>query len=220
MSTATENFLKTVYRLSMTPGAHAKSGIIAKELAVSHAAATEMSRNLAEKGLIKYEKYQEIKLTPKGKSEALRLLRKHRLWESFLFQLFDINLGEIHREAELLEHQTSDFLAGKISEYLGNPQYDPHGDPIPSEEGIVINEVSYLPLFEATEGTEYTIKRLFSSDDSFFEFCEANNIHLNKKIIIEKQYPEQDMTTIRIGKTKIVLNKTFANKIFVEPPKV
>jgi DtxR family Mn-dependent transcriptional regulator len=216
MSIATENFLKTVYRLTVTPGIKAKPGLIAKELDISNAAATDMARNLADKELLHYEKYHEIRLTEKGKNEALRLIRKHRLWETFLFQLFNINLGEIHREAELLEHQTSDFLAGKISEYLGNPQFDPHGDPIPTESGEVQIENSFLPLTLVQEDRDYTIKRLYSASNDFFEFCENNGINIEENLRVEKQYPEQGMTTIKIRNTKIILNKDFANKIFVE----
>jgi len=215
MSISTENFLKAVYRLSMMPDGNTKPGRLANELGISNAAATDMSRNLASKDLIHYEKYRELKLTDKGKQEAIHLVRKHRLWETLLFQLFDINLGEIHREAELLEHQTSDFLAEKMSDYLGNPEFDPHGDPIPSREGKIQLKHSYVPLSRAKEGLSYTIKRLFSSDDAFFQFCESNGLNINAKLILEKQYPSSEMTLIKTESTKIILNSNFANNIYV-----
>jgi DtxR family Mn-dependent transcriptional regulator len=216
MSVATENFLKTVYQLSMIPGNSAKPGIVAQVLDITNAAATDMARNLSEKGLIQYRKYKEIKLTEAGRKEALWVIRKHRLWETFLHQVLNINLGEIHREAELLEHQTSDFLAGKINEYLGNPEFDPHGDPIPNQRGEVKIEKSFIPVFQAKEGKEYIIKRLYSSDDVFFEFCETNNLIINTTVVIEKQYPKQGMTSIKKGKTKIILNKDFTKRIYVK----
>ena len=215
MSVATENFLKTIYRLSQTPGADTRPGRLAGELNISNAAATDMARNLARRGLIHYEKYQELKLTEKGRTKALVLIRKHRLWEALLFKLFDINLGEIHREAELLEHQTSDFLAGRISDYLGNPTSDPHGDPIPDQEGIIPSQLSYIPVLKTQEGNRYIVKRLFSSEDDFFDFCETNGLRIDAEILVEKQYPSQGMTTLRIGDSKILVNREFASKIFV-----
>ncbi len=216
MSVSTENFLKTVYRLSVMNKPGAKPGSIAKELGISNAAATDMARNLASKKLIDYEKYHTIKLTKTGKEQALRLTRKHRLWETLLSQLLNLSLGEIHREAELLEHQTSDFLADKISEYLGNPGFDPHGDPIPNKMYDPDEQNDYITIADASEGNYYKVKRLFGSEDIFFDFCETNGIQINTGLYIEKQHPAQDMTIIKIRNSTIVLNKYYAEKIFIE----
>ncbi len=136
MSVSVENFIKTVYHLNENGEKDTKPGSIASELNISNAATTDMSRKLARKNLIYYQKYKPILLTAKGQKMALSVIRKHRLWETFLFENFNLSLDEIHREAELLEHQTSDFLADKIEELLGMPKVDPHGTPIPNLDKI------------------------------------------------------------------------------------
>ena len=142
MSVATENFIKAIYNLGRKHEGDTKPGSIASFLNISNAAATDMAKNLSKKNLVNYEKYKELKLTKEGELLALRIVRKHRLWEALLFKLFNMSLHEIHIEAELLEHQTSDFLAQKMDEYLEFPKYDPHGDPIPDVNGIIHTEDS------------------------------------------------------------------------------
>ncbi|MDX1317419.1 MAG: metal-dependent transcriptional regulator, partial [Xanthomarina gelatinilytica] len=137
MSVAIENFVKAIYKNDNNDSNDTKPGNIAKKLGISNAAATDMAKKLASKNLLQYEKYQSLQLTDEGTKMALNVIRKHRLWEALLFKLFDMSLHEIHRESELLEHATSNFLADRISEYLGNPKFDPHGDPIPNANGEI-----------------------------------------------------------------------------------
>lgn len=216
MSVSTENFIKLVYKQSQLPDADTKPGTIAGLLSITNAAATDMARKLASKKLINYTKYKQLSLTPKGKQLALNILRKHRLWETFLHKSLHLSLHEIHREAEMLEHQTSDFLADKIEDYLGNPMSDPHGDPIPDNKGKVANDTSLILLSEAPEGHEYKISRVFSSEESFLEFCEANYLIVGTTIKIEKQLDKNNMTEIQIGNSKILLNREFTDKIYLK----
>jgi DtxR family Mn-dependent transcriptional regulator len=215
MSTSTENFIKTIYLLERKQTADTKPGSVARLLGISSAAATDMSRKLAKRKLIKYEKYQKLRLTDDGVKLATDVIRKHRLWEAFLYYTFNMSLHEIHREAELLEHQTSDFLADKISEYLGNPQFDPHGDPIPDSSGklAISNDIV---LSHAKSGTIYEVTRLFSSDKEFFDFCKNNTITVGSAIRVEKQYPNNKMTEITIDNIKLLLNSDFSNIIYVK----
>lgn len=216
MSIATENFLKEIYQLSQTPEAEAKPGVIAEKLGISNAAATDMARNLAAKGLIIYEKYKELRLTSKGQNLALALLRKHRLWETFLYRTLNINLSQIHNEAELLEHSTSDFLVNKINSYLGEPAFDPHGDPIPRPNGEIPSTDELIQLSTAKQGEQYFIRRLSSSENEFFEFCRDNSIEIGQSIEVEKHYPSQNSTAIKISGQRILLNNELAGKIYVE----
>ncbi|MDD2197574.1 MAG: iron dependent repressor, metal binding and dimerization domain protein [Bacteroidales bacterium] len=151
------------------------------------------------------------------KKHALNVLRKHRLWESFLYKTLNLSLHEIHVEAEELEHLTSDFLANEIERYLGNPSFDPHGDPIPTFGGKLETDSSHILLSKAKAGFSYTIARLSSSDKDFFNFCKANNIIIGSSIWVEKQYHSPQMTEININKSKIILNDDFTNIIFVKP---
>jgi DtxR family Mn-dependent transcriptional regulator len=219
-SVSIENFLKTIYSFEHSQSLAAKPGSVARELGISNAAATDMARNLADKNLIHYEKYQDLKLTPQGKKMALDVIRKHRLWETFLHQTFDLSLHEIHREAELLEHQTSDFLADKLYAFLGKPKVDPHGDPIPDNHGSMSASEEQMSLSAAGSGKYYTIKRLFSSDKEFFDFCHANNISIGSQLKVEKQYVKNNMTEIYINDTKVILNKEITDIIYVKERKL
>ncbi|MDG1661092.1 MAG: metal-dependent transcriptional regulator [Winogradskyella sp.] len=215
MSVAIENFVKAIYNNEKHDIANTKPGNIASKLGISSAAATDMAKKLDTKGLLNYEKYQKLRLTKKGEKMALNVVRKHRLWEAFLHKTFDMSLHEIHREAELLEHETSDFLAEKISAYLGNPKFDPHGDPIPNANGEITTKDTSIALINANENKDYIISRLMSTDKEFFEFCALNGIKYGNKIAVKKQFKNSQMTQIIINTNTIVLNQDFTQIIYV-----
>lgn len=146
---------------------------------------------------------------------ALNVIRKHRLWEALLFKLFDMSLHEIHRESELLEHATSNFLADRISEYLGNPKFDPHGDPIPNANGEITTIDTSMALSNTQEGKTYVISRLMSDDKEFFDFCALNGLKYGNPILVTKQFSKNKMTQITIKNNNIVLNEDFTNIIYV-----
>ena len=213
MSVAVENFIKAIYQNRMNEALDTKPSTIAKKLEISSAAATDMAKKLAIKELVDYAKYQELKLTEKGNTMALRVVRKHRIWESFLFKLLDLSLHEIHREAELLEHQTSDFLANKIHEYLGYPDFDPHGDPIPNINGEIVEVKGAILLTNAEENKTYKISRLQSDDKDFFDFCVTSGLINGALIFIEKQFSKTNMTQIKVNNLTLLLGYNFTSLI-------
>ncbi len=215
MSIAIENFVKAIYKNDKHDSNNTKPGNIAKKLGISNAAATDMAKKLAIKDLLHYKKYQELKLTEKGTKMALNVVRKHRLWESLLFKMFDMSLHEIHRESELLEHQTSDFLADKISEYLGNPKFDPHGDPIPNAQGEITTKDTSIALSNTEEGKTYIISRLMSDDKEFFDFCSQHGLKYGNTVLVSKQFSKNKMTQISINNNTILLNEDFTSIIYV-----
>ena len=215
MSVAIENFVKAIYKNNKNDSNNTKPGNIAKKLGISNAAATDMAKKLAAKNLLNYEKYQALQLTEEGTKMALNVIRKHRLWEALLFKMFDMSLHEIHREAELLEHETSNFLADKISEYLGNPKFDPHGDPIPNAAGEITTIDTSIALSNTQEGKKYSIARLMSDDKEFFDFCALNGIKYGNTIVVTKQFNKNKMTQITINNNHIVLNEDFTKIIYV-----
>jgi len=214
MSIAIENFVKAIYK-NNNKDSNTKPGNIAKNLGISNAAATDMAKKLAIKDLLHYKKYQQLQLTEKGEKMALNVVRKHRLWEALLFKLFDMSLHDIHREAELLEHQTSNLLADKISEYLGNPKFDPHGDPIPNAEGKITTSDTSISLSNALEGKTYIISRLMSDDKEFFEFCAQHGLKYGNTLIVSKQFSTNKMTQLTLKNNTLLLNSDFTNIIYV-----
>lgn len=215
MSIAVENFVKAIYKNDKNDSNDTKPGNIAKKLGISNAAATDMAKKLASRDLLHYEKYQALQLTEKGTEMALNIVRKHRLWESLLFKLFDMSLHEIHREAESLEHQTSDFLAERISTYLGNPKFDPHGDPIPNANGDITTIVNSISLANSEPGKTYIISRLMSDDKEFFDFCALHGIVYGNRVSITNQFKHNKMTQISINENTLLLNKDFTSIIYV-----
>jgi len=215
MSIATENFVKAIYNNNYNDARNTKPGNIAKKLGISNAAATDMAKKLAVKDLLHYKKYQELQLTDKGTKMALNIVRKHRLWEAFLFKMFDMSLHDIHKEAELLEHQTSDLLANKISAYLGHPKFDPHGDPIPNSDGEITTTDTSISLSIAKEGQPYIISRLLSDDKEFFEFCAHHKLKYGHEVKVTKQFKKNKMTELSVENTTILLNEDFTTLIYV-----
>lgn len=215
MSIAIENFVKAIYNNNSHDAKDTKPGNIAKKLGISNAAATDMAKKLAVKDLLNYEKYQELQLTEKGRKMALNVVRKHRLWEAFLFKMFDMTLHDIHKEAELLEHQTSDLLADKISAYLGHPKFDPHGDPIPNSNGEITTIDTSISLSNAEEGKQYIISRLMSDDKEFFEFCAHHKLKYGYEVNVSKQFKKNKMTELSVDNNTILLNEDFTTLIYV-----
>ena len=215
ISVSTENFVKTIYRFGQGAKLDTRPGTIARQLGITNAAATDMARKLALKKLIDYQKYKELKLTPNGERMALSVIRKHRLMETFLHQVLGLTMHEIHREAELLEHFTSDFLAEKIAEFLGYPQTDPHGDPIPGENGEIEAGINSLALSLTEAGQSYQISRLAGSDKEFFDFCYANKLEIGTEIRVQKHYPKNRMIELEVAGTKLLLTTELTNSIYV-----
>lgn len=216
MSISIENFVKAIYLQEQRQGEDTRPGTLAKVLDISNAATTDMAQSLAQKNLVNYTKYQKLSLTPEGRELALSILRKHRLWETFLSKTLNLTLHEIHEEAERLEHATSNFLADKIDEYLNYPAADPHGDPIPCSSGKEQLNKNAIVLSEAEVGKVYNIVRLFSSNPHFFDFCAANNITIGTTVQIENSFEEMKMIEVSIDKKQLLLNEEFTNIIYVE----
>src|SRR5271165_7236244 len=133
-SATVENYLKAIYQLSDASGG-APTGELARRLKITPGSVTLMLQRLAETGLVKYAAHQGVRLTKKGEKVAVRVVRNHRLLELYLAHALGLPWDEVHEEAENLEHAVSDRLVARIDEYLGHPDRDPHGDPIPDAAG-------------------------------------------------------------------------------------
>jgi DtxR family Mn-dependent transcriptional regulator len=129
-----EDYLSAIYKYRGKNG-EIKANLIAEKLQVSNAAVSDMLKKLSSDGHIKYEPYKGVKLTINGEEYAKKMVRRHRIWEVFLHQIVGLKWDEVHDEAHKLEHSTSDKLLNKMEEMLDFPEFDPHGDPIPSKDG-------------------------------------------------------------------------------------
>jgi DtxR family Mn-dependent transcriptional regulator len=156
-SSSVGDYLKAVWEVSGTGAASTKD--VAARLSVSSASVSNMFVRLREMGLVEYERYRGVSLTGRGREQALRLIRRHRLIETFLLQHLGYSWDEVHEEAERLEHAVSDGFTERLAEYLGHPNQDPHGDPIPAADGTMQPDYSF-PLSEAAPGQRVCISKV------------------------------------------------------------
>ena len=194
MNTYTEeNYMKVIYHLSEGQGVLVNTSTIASSLSTTSASVTDMIKRLAEKNLVDYEKYKGVKVTSKGEKVALKIIRKHRLWELFLTKVLKFKWDEVHLMAEELEHASSDELIDRMDEYLGFPTNDPHGDPIPDSLGK-LQSVSQLSLVDCLVAENMVIVGVTDHSASFLQYLERVGLMPGKKIkIIEIQEYDKSM---------------------------
>jgi DtxR family transcriptional regulator, Mn-dependent transcriptional regulator len=168
-SSSVEDYLKAIWELS-EEGA-ASTNDVAERLSFSAASVSNMFVRLREMGLAEYERYHGATLTEEGRAEALRLLRRHRLIETFLLECLDYSWEEVHEEAESVEHAVSDAFTERLAAFLGHPAQDPHGDPIPSADGTLEADDSF-PLAATTPDQQVRIYRVDDEEPAKLAYLE------------------------------------------------
>ena len=185
-----EDYLKALFHLTSLDEKN-KAGInqLASDLNVSAASVNNMLKKLKAAGYVSYRKYGKVELTASGRKLAIQLVRKHRIWETFLFEKLDFTWDEVHEVAEQLEHIRSDKLIDQLDEYLGHPQTDPHGNVIPGPDG------SYEPLpkkqlSEVSPGTTCRLIAVNDSSPDLLQYASRLGLSLNKSIqVLERSAP-------------------------------
>jgi DtxR family Mn-dependent transcriptional regulator len=156
-SASVEDYVKAIWEIAGADVASTKD--VADRLLIAPPSVTNMFVRLREMGFVEYERYRGVSLTERGREEALRLVRRHRLIETFLLEHLGYSWGEVHEEAERLEHAVSDGFTERLAEFLGHPGQDPHGDPIPAADGTMQPDDSF-PLSEATPGQRVRVAKV------------------------------------------------------------
>lgn len=214
-----EDYLKAVYGFNKESGLAVSTSKVADKLEVSNAATSEMARKLADKGLLEYSKYKGVELTEPGEKIALKIIRRHRLWELFLIKVLGLTWAQVHDEAERLEHHTSDFLIDKLDDFLGNPEFDPHGDPIPRADGTLPELPPVIPLNEVETGKEYKIIKVNDLSNDLMNYFTKLGIKLQIKISVLDRFPFDNSVIIQIDGTRNSISEKVAENIFVIPLK-
>ena len=168
-SSSVGDYLKAVWELAEGSGGSASTKGVAARLSVSSASVSNMFARLQEMGLVEHERYRGATLTERGRREALRLVRRHRLIETFLLEHLGYPWQEVHEEAERLEHAVSDGFTERLAEFLGHPDHDPHGGPIPSPEGVLEADDSF-PLSQAAAGKRLRISKVRDEDAEMLDY--------------------------------------------------
>jgi DtxR family Mn-dependent transcriptional regulator len=218
-SSTVENYLKAIYQgQSALPRDQrlVPMGSVATALGVTPGTATTMIKALAESGLAQYEPYSGVRLTQAGEKLAGRVVRRHRLVEAFLVQVMGMRWDEVHDEAEQLEHVVSDRLIERIDDMLGRPTHDPHGDPIPTNDGL-LPPLHLDNLLTCPVGTPLKVTRIADQDPAFLRFIERNDLKPGQAVEVETRDAAADSVQLR-GKNQrvITIGARAASKLLVE----
>ncbi len=210
-----ENYVKAVYQLSSEgEGQMASTGSLAEALAVSPSTVTSMLKTLSESGLAQYIPYGGAKLTDAGRSLALRVVRRHRLIELFLVKTLSLSWDEVHAEAENMEHAVSDLLIDKIDAFLGYPQSDPHGDPIPKADGTIA-ATSAIPFSSLRKGDRFEIVRVSDQSPEFLRYLTDAGLQIGAVGNVAEIRPEAGVIVLEMGRGATTLAREIAEKLLV-----
>lgn len=214
-SPAEENYLKAIYTLQHEHGSPISTNLIAEKICTKPSSVTDMLKKLSAKNLVDYQKYQGVFLTEEGMLLALKVLRKHRLWEFFLVEKLNYRWEEVHVIAEQLEHINSESLVDNLDAFLGYPKFDPHGDPIPDRNGnLSLSELNNL--LQMKVGDSGVLKFVKDSSESFLKYLNKINLSLGDRMELVDREPFDDSLKIRIHDKHIQISKTIAEKLFVK----
>lgn len=216
LSQALEDYLKVIYVLE-ADGEKATTTAIAQALDVSNASVTNMFKKLAGMKLIVHESYKGAVLSPAGKKVALEILRHHRLLELYLKEVMGYSWDEVHDEAEKLEHHISEQFEDRIAELLDHPTYDPHGDPIPTKDGIM-PEKATLALNEAEIKTLYVVGRVRDQNPELLRYLEQQGVLPGVELTIIEKAPFDGPISLEIESEVISLGFSIAQNIFLIRP--
>ncbi|MDX2162952.1 MAG: metal-dependent transcriptional regulator [bacterium] len=212
-----ENFLKAVYTLQQRGGAgdRVSTNTLSDMLSITAPSVTDMAQRLVAAGLIDYVKYHGVLLTAAGQAIALRVIRRHRLIELYLVNELNYALHEVHDEAERLEHAVSDQFVEAIARKLGNPGFDPHGDPIPTAEGAVAKR-DLLPLSALAVGESAAVSQLGMEDADMLNFALERGFRLGAQVTVTARDPFDGPVTVTVDGVQRVIGGTLAATIYVE----
>ena len=209
-----ENYLKAIYHLSENSQVVVNTNAIAEKIETKASSVTDMLKKLAEKTLITYIKYKGVTLTKTGKSTAINIVRKHRLWEVFLVEKLNFSWDEVHDVAEQLEHIKSPKLVKELDAFLGYPTHDPHGDPIPNASGE-IQKTQKIRLSQGQINSSYTCVGVIDSSSEFLKYLDKHHIGIGTILkVIDKEGFDQSIS-ININNKTVVMSKTITSNIYV-----
>lgn len=215
-STAEENYLKAIFKITEKEGKTATTNAIAAALNTTAASVTDMLKRLAEKDLINYEKYRGVQLSSGGEQIATILIRKHRLWEVFLVSKLGFAWDEVHELAEQLEHIQGEALVERLDEYLGRPQFDPHGDPIPDAEGRWTYQSQAL-LSTLDVGVHGVITGVEDHSTAFLQYLDRMGLVLGAGIVVLERFEyDASLRILNDGGAERILSEKVTQNLYIK----
>lgn len=219
LSPSVEDYLKAIYLLSER-GAAAFTSDLAQELALSPAAVTGMVKRLADAGYVEHEPYRGALLTPAGRAAALAVMRRHRILETYLAEKLRFDWASVHDEAERLEHAASDALIERMAEALGQPRYDPHGAPIPTQNGQ-IEAPPHQSLAEVEVGEPVTLRQVGDDDPERLRYLASLGLVPEAALVVTARGPFGGPISVQVGGSggsERVIGLELARTLRVGPP--
>lgn len=215
MTFSEENYLKAIFHLEKQYAEGVPTNALAERMNTKASSATDMIKRLAEKDLLIYKPYQGVKLTKVGEKHALKVIRKHRLWEYFLVEKLNFNWDEVHEVAEQLEHIKSEKLTDKLDEFLNYPKTDPHGDLIPDKDGN-FPVLEKMLLSKCEEGQRGKFVGVRDSSKDFLRYLDKQEISIGTFIeIIDREDFDQSVLA-KIGQKKIRMSHKIASNLYIK----
>jgi DtxR family Mn-dependent transcriptional regulator len=215
MTLAEENYLKAIYHLETKFTKEVSTNAIAEAMETKPSSVTDMVQKLAEKKLLSYQKYKGTQLTEGGRKIAAKVVRKHRLWEVFLVDKLQFQWDEVHEIAEQLEHIKSDELIVRLDKFLGSPEFDPHGDPIPDKHGNIKNTKKRL-LAEIEKNQSGICVGVKESSADYLRYLDKKKISIGSEItVVSKEYFDGSMI-IEVGPEQFSISKKIAENLYVQ----
>ena len=215
LSLTEENYLKAIFSLSNYNDERVSTNAISEEMGTSAASVSDMLKKLLDKGYVKYEKYKGVRLSSKGVKKATNVLRKHRLWETFLVKKLEFNWSEVHDIAEELEHIKSNKLINRLEKFLGYPKFDPHGDPIPSENGKFPN-TNTISLDKVNIGTNGNVMGVSIDDKLFLDYLTKLNIQIGSRVHVLNKNDFDQSLTIKINNKTYQISHDVSKNILIK----
>lgn len=209
-----EDYLKAIYSIANANDSVVTTSEVAEKLDVSKAATSEMVQKLSGLGYLNHERYRGVTLTEEGRRAALNIIRRHRIWELFLKDVLGLTWSEVHDEAELLEHSTSEFLIEKLDAYLGYPSFDPHGEPIPDRDGNMPAVPALLPLAKCEPGKSYLLAKVFDESAELMNFFSGIGLALNVRVTVRSRLAYDNSTIVIIDGIPHSLSEKAGNNLF------
>lgn len=218
-SLTVENYLKAILLIEQDgESPQVSTGQLADSLGLSPGSVTSMLKTLSDSKLVTYKPYAGVKLTKAGRHLAVRIVRRHRLLELFLVKTLNLSWDQVHEEAEHMEHAVSDFLIDRIDEFLDHPSADPHGDPIPSADGVMRRETdSAISLTEVGKDQRVKVVRVTNQGSGFLKFLSDSGVDLGIKCVVEQNSEAAGVVSLRIGDQTVSVGHAAAECILVEP---
>ncbi|GMU23485.1 MAG: transcriptional regulator [Phycisphaerae bacterium] len=212
-SVSIEDYIKTIYRLEVDHE-RATTQRIAQQLNVRMASVTGMIKHLAAEGYLRHKPYYGVKLTEKGRKVALTMIRRHRLIELFLHRTLGLDWAEVHEDAEHLEHAVSDHLVERIYAFLGQPEFDPHGAPIPRVDGS-FEPLSGVAMSALGVDERGRVMHVSDSDPAFLRYLTSIGLKLGSAFRVADKAPFDGPLTLRVKHRKVIIGHEAARRILV-----